>query len=74
MVEYSAAQADKQITIEVFPGADAQFTLYEDSGDGYEFEKGEYRETVLSWNDRKKELVVNGKKNKRFIVRERILW
>lgn len=74
VVEYSAAQADKQITIEVFPGADAQFTLYEDSGDGYEFEKGEYRETVLSWNDRKKELVVNGKKNKRFIVRERILW
>ena len=74
VVEYSAAQAEKQITIEVFPGADALFTLYEDSGDGYDYEKGDYRETVLTWNDRKKELLVNGKKNKRFIVRKRTVW
>lgn len=74
VVEYSAAQAEKQITIDVFPGADALFTLYEDSGDGYDYEKGDYRETVLTWNDRKKELLVNGKKNKRFIVRKRTVW
>ena len=74
VVEYSAAQAEKQITIDVFPGADALFTLYEDSGDGYDYERGDYRETVLTWNDRKKELLVNGKKNKRFIVRKRTVW
>lgn len=60
VVEYSAAQADKPVTVLVYPGADASFTLYRDAGDGYDFEKGDYSLTTFTWNDKKKKLKVNG--------------
>ena len=42
----------------VYPGADAEFTLYEDEGNNYNFEKGAYATTKLIWNDQKGELTV----------------
>ena len=39
------------ITVLVYPGADATFRLYEDEGDGYGYENGEFCITELSWND-----------------------
>ncbi len=35
----------------VYPGADANFTLYNDDGKTYLYEKGESRVTQLHWND-----------------------
>ena len=35
----------------VFPGADGQFTLYEDAGDSYDYENGGYTLSRLSWDD-----------------------
>ena len=61
IVEYSAAQTGKPITVWIYPGADASFTLYRDAGDGYDFEKGDYNLTTLTWNDKRKKLKVNGK-------------
>lgn len=61
VVEYAAAQQDKPITVEVFPGQDATFILYEDAGDGYAFEQGQYTETRLTWNDKRQKLTVKGK-------------
>lgn len=60
VVEYSAAQANKPVTVLVYPGADASFTLYRDAGDGYDFEKGDYSLTTFTWNDKKKKLKVSG--------------
>ena len=40
----------------VFPGADGAFTLYEDSGDGYEYEQGGYRLTRFTWDDARRKL------------------
>ena len=60
VVEYSAAQADKPVTVLVYPGADASFTLYRDAGDGYDFEKGDYSLTTFTWNDKKKKLKISG--------------
>ncbi|MCR5503937.1 MAG: glycoside hydrolase family 31 protein [Lachnospiraceae bacterium] len=56
----SVEEQEKDITIHIYPGADARFMLYEDSGDGYGYEKGEYSFTEYSWNDEKKTLSVNG--------------
>ena len=56
VVEYSAAQSDRPITVNVYPGADASFSLYQDSGDGYAFEQGDYSLTRFEWNDRKQRL------------------
>ena len=56
VVEYSAAQSDRPITVNVYPGADTSFSLYQDSGDGYAFEQGNYSLTRFEWNDRKQRL------------------
>ncbi|WP_408072138.1 TIM-barrel domain-containing protein [Butyrivibrio sp. JL13D10] len=43
--------ADEDIEVLIFPGADANFNLYEDAGDGYGYENGEYCITRLSWSE-----------------------
>jgi len=42
------------MTVYVFPGADNSFSLYEDSGDGSEFENGDFVTTDMSltWGDK----------------------
>ena len=32
----------KEISLQIYAGCDGDFTLYEDAGDGYAYEKGEY--------------------------------
>lgn len=45
---------DSPLKFEIWPGHDADFDLYEDAGDGYEYEEGEYISVHLHWdNDRK---------------------
>ncbi len=56
VAEYSAAQKGKPITINIYPGADATFTLYEDEGDGYDYEKGEYANIQLQWDESRRTL------------------
>ena len=56
VVEYSAAQADKPVTLNVYPGADTSFSLYQDSGDGYAFEQGDYSITRFIWDDKKQRM------------------
>ena len=46
------------LDIIVYPGADAEFVLYEDEGDSYNYEKGAYSTITFKWNDRQKKLTV----------------
>ena len=45
---------DKQAIakVKVYPGANAEFTLYNDDGITYAYEKGDRQITTLRWNDR----------------------
>lgn len=43
----------------VFRGKDAEFFLYEDAGDGYEYEQGEYTVTRIFWNEAKEQLLTD---------------
>ena len=45
---------DEDIDVLVYPGCDAEFSLYEDAGDGYGYESGEFSITRLIWNDKEK--------------------
>lgn len=40
----------------VFSGADAAFDLYQDAGDGYAYEQGDYTLTRMEWKDAEKQL------------------
>lgn len=58
VAEYTNAQIGKPITINVYPGADCGFTIYEDEGDNYNYEKGAFSTIPLSWNDKKNTLTI----------------
>ncbi len=60
-IEY-AAQATDPIELRVYPGADADFNLYEDSGDGYGYERGEHAIIPMHWNDASRTLTMDARK------------
>ncbi|HJC56741.1 MAG TPA: glycoside hydrolase family 31 protein [Candidatus Eisenbergiella intestinipullorum] len=46
------------VTLLVYPGADASFTLYEDAGDGYDYENGEYATVRAVWKEETGECIL----------------
>ncbi len=50
-LDYAADKPDEPLILRVFPGADGTFYYYDDDGDGYGYEKGEYQRIPLIWND-----------------------
>lgn len=46
------------LTLKLYPGANAEFTLYEDEGDGYQYLTGSYTEIPLSWNEAARTLTI----------------
>ena len=57
-VQYANENKFDNIDLVVYPGANASFTLYEDEGDNYNYEKGLYSTIQLTWNDRSKTLTI----------------
>lgn len=51
-LQYCNEKAWDNITLRIYPGANATFTLYEDEGDGYNYLKGQYSEIEMQWNDK----------------------
>lgn len=60
MAEFKeSTAAQKEISeIRVYPGADGRFIYYNDAGDSYGYEKGEYKCVTLRWDDKAKKLNV----------------
>jgi alpha-D-xyloside xylohydrolase len=46
------------IELYVYTGKDTEFELYEDEGNSYRYEEGEYAITKLVWDDKNQELVI----------------
>ena len=57
-VQWAAQKPWDDLEIIVYPGADADFTLYEDEGDSYRYEQGQYTEIPMHWNDRSRKLTI----------------
>jgi len=49
-IQYSTEKSDP-VEIRVYPGADGEFTLYEDENDNYNYEKGLYSTIEFKWDD-----------------------
>ena len=60
--QYSSEKPDAQWEIRIYPGADGEFTVYEDEGDNYNYEQGTYATYTLKWNDRARQLTVSNRK------------
>lgn len=50
-VEYATQSPDAPVTLRIYRGADADFTLYEDEGDSYDYEKGAHATIALHWDE-----------------------
>lgn len=51
VVQYANEQPDAPLELRVYRGANGTFTLYDDAGDGYGYEKGERATIALTWDD-----------------------
>ncbi|HAG70517.1 MAG TPA: glycoside hydrolase [Lachnospiraceae bacterium] len=51
-LSYASEEPDTPLELHVYAGADGRFTLYEDAGDGYGYEKGEYSLISLEYSDK----------------------
>ena len=61
-MQYVGEKSWDNLEMRLYPGANGQFTLYEDEGDGYNYEKGIYSTIVFSWNDRSRTLTIGERK------------
>lgn len=56
--QYALEKSDEPLTLRVYPGQDGVFTLYEDDGDGFAYEKGAFSRTRFSWTDAGRKLKI----------------
>lgn len=61
-LQYSNEKPADPIELRIYPGADGTFTMYEDEGDSYRYEKGAYATIPLKWNDAAKTLTIGARK------------
>lgn len=57
-VQYAKEKDAGKLEIRIYPGADGEFTLYEDEGDNYNYEKGQYATIKFVWNDKARVLTI----------------
>lgn len=61
-IQYSDEKSPDLITLYVYEGKDGQFTLYEDEGVNYNYEKGFYNTIEFTYDDSTKNLVISDRK------------
>lgn len=64
VVEHTGQHPDAPWEIRVYPGADADFTIYEDDGETYRYECGERATTALRWDDARRTLHVGARQGR----------
>ncbi|MBK1791689.1 glycoside hydrolase family 31 protein [Persicirhabdus sediminis] len=58
VVQHTGENLDADWTIRVYPGSDGEFTVYEDEGDNYNYEKGQFSTWKISWDEAKQTLSI----------------
>jgi alpha-D-xyloside xylohydrolase len=58
-MQFADEKPEAPYEIRVYRGADGEFTIYEDAGDGYEYETGGCSTIKLTWDDQRGELTVH---------------
>ena len=61
-MQYVGEKTWDNLEIRVYPGADGSFTLYEDEGDHYNYEKGVYSTITFHWDNTRQQLTIGERK------------
>ena len=59
--QYALDQPDSPLEIQVYPGKDASFTLYQDDGVSNNYQNGQWSSAELQWDEKQRQLHVNEK-------------
>lgn len=57
-LQYATEKNADPLEIRVYTGADAEFLLYEDENDSYNYETGKYSTIVMKWNESEKSFTI----------------
>jgi len=60
-IQYATEKPDAPITLCIFTGMDGEFTLYEDEGTNYNYEKGAYSKIRMLYDESEHQLTVSGR-------------
>ena len=61
VMQYAQQSQWDNLDIIVYPGSNAVFTLYEDEGDNYNYERGVYSTITMKWNDSQRTFTVEAR-------------
>jgi len=56
-IQYATERSDT-IELRIYPGSNGNFNIYEDAGDGYEYEKGEYSLIPVNYIDNPRNVII----------------
>ncbi|MGQ1909139.1 TIM-barrel domain-containing protein [Marinifilum sp. RC60d5] len=63
-IQYTTEETDEPLRIKIYPGKDAEYVLYLDDNESYDYEKGEYSEVIFSYSGSSKTVsITKGKDN-----------
>ncbi len=57
-VQYAAEKKPDSVDLRIYPGADADFTLYEDENSGDKYQTGAFSVIPIHWNDKEMTLTI----------------
>jgi alpha-D-xyloside xylohydrolase len=57
-VQYATEKVANPLEIRIYQGADGKFTLYDDEGENYNYEKGQFAAIEFLWNNADKALII----------------
>jgi len=60
--QYASEETGAPWEIRIYPGKDGLFTVYQDEGNNYNYEKGRFSTFDLKWDDAKKILTIGARK------------
>jgi alpha-D-xyloside xylohydrolase len=63
-MEWSTEKPEDPIELRIYPGADGDFSLYEDENDNYNYEKGSYATIPLHWDEAAHTLTIGARKGR----------
>ena len=63
-MQYVGEKSWDSLELRVYPGADGSFTLYEDEGDSYNYEKGAYTTITFQWNNKVRTLTIGDRQGR----------
>jgi alpha-D-xyloside xylohydrolase len=58
-VQYAGEKPANPLELRIYRGADGAFTLYEDDGDNYDYERGVYATIPIAWNEKTQTLTIS---------------